>query len=54
VYLELKKKYQELYFLSENYEIDFFIPKENTYIQAVYELNLENLEREVKYLSKQN
>jgi hypothetical protein len=49
----LKKKYSEIYFLNKNYEIDFFIPSEKRYIQVVYELNFENLERETKYLLKQ-
>jgi len=54
VYLELRKKYSEIYFLNKNYEIDFFIPSENKYIQVVYELNFENLERETKNLLKQD
>lgn len=54
IYLFLKKKYWEIYFLNKNYEIDFFIPKENIYIQVVYNLNYENLERETKNLLKQN
>lgn len=53
VYLELVKKYKEIFFLSKNYEIDFYIPSENKFIQVVYSLNFENLDREVKYLSKQ-
>ena len=54
VFLELKKKYVEIFFLNKNYEIDFFIPDKQEYIQVVYNLNHENLERETKYLSKQN
>lgn len=54
VYLELKKKYSEIFFLHKNYEIDFYIPIDNKYIQVVYNLNYENLERETKNLAKQN
>jgi len=53
VFLELRKKYSEIYFLSNSYEIDFYIPSENKFIQVVYNLNYENLERETKNLLKQ-
>ncbi len=53
VYLELKKKYSEVFFLHKIYEIDFYIPWENKYIQVVYNLNYENVERETKNLIKQ-
>lgn len=53
VFWELKKVYSEIYFLSKNYEIDFFIPSENKYIQVVYSLDFENLDREIKNLLKQ-
>lgn len=53
VYLELSKKYSEVFFLNKTYEIDFYIPLEEKYIQVVYFLNYENLERETKYLAKQ-
>jgi predicted AAA+ superfamily ATPase len=54
VYLALKKQYWEIYFLTKNYEIDFYIPSKNKYIQVVYNLNYENLERETKNLLKQD
>jgi len=53
VFFELRKKYSEIYFLNKNYEIDFFIPLENKFIQVVYNLNYENVERETKKLFKQ-
>lgn len=53
VYLELKRKYEEIFFLSKNYEIDFFIPSQSLYIQVVYILNYENIERETKFLANQ-
>jgi len=54
VYLTLRKKYKELFFMKKNYEIDFFVPKKNLYIQVVYQLDYENIERETKNLLKQN
>jgi len=54
VYIELKKRYSEIFFLNKNYEIDFYIPAENKYIQVVYDLNYENIERETKNLLKQD
>jgi hypothetical protein len=54
IFLELRKKYNEIYFLNKNYEIDFYIPVENKFIQIVYNLNYENLERETKNLLKQD
>lgn len=53
VYIKLLRKYKDVYFLSKNYEIDFFIPENDLYIQVVYELNYENFEREIKNLKKQ-
>ena len=53
VFFELRKRYSEIYFLHKNYEIDFFLPSENTYIQVVYQLTFDNLERETKHLWKQ-
>ena len=54
VYLELKKKYPEIFFLNKTYEIDFYIPWGNKYIQVVYSLNFQNIERETKNLAKQD
>ncbi len=47
VFVFLKSKYKNIFFLRKNKEIDFFIEKENIYIQVVYELNLENYKREL-------
>jgi hypothetical protein len=38
--------------LNKNYEIDFYIPEKKSYIQVIYELNFDNLERETKNLLK--
>lgn len=54
IYKILKEKFSEIFFLKKNYEIDFYIPKINTYIQVVYTLNDENIERETKTLLKQS
>ena len=54
VFWELRKNYSEIYFLKKTYEIDFYIPSKNKYIQVVYNLNFENLKRETKNLLKQN
>ena len=53
VFFELRKIYSEIYFLNKNYEIDFFLPSENKFIQVVYNLTFDNLERETKKLLKQ-
>jgi predicted AAA+ superfamily ATPase len=54
IFLELRKTHSKIYFLNRKYEIDFFIPNENKYIQVVYTLTFENLERETKNLLKQD
>lgn len=53
VFLELKRKYNNIYFKLAKTEIDFFIPKKNLNIQVCYELNEDNFEREIKPLLKQ-
>lgn len=52
VYIELIKKNYEIFFLNKTYEIDFYLPYYNTYIQVVYNLNQENIERETQNLLK--
>lgn len=54
VYLQLKRKYHGIYFLSKNYEIDFYIPDQDLYIQVVYKLDYENTTRETKNLLNQS
>ena len=48
VFLELKKKYEKIYFKKKTNEIDFFIEDINTNIQVCYNLNFKNLQREIK------
>lgn len=52
VFIELKKKYENVFFKKNGSEIDFFIEKENLNIQVCYELWFDNLEREIKPLLK--
>ncbi len=54
VFWELKKRFSDIYFLSRNYEIDFFVPEKNIFIQVVYNLNQDNYKRELQNLSKQD
>lgn len=53
IYLNLKKKYNKIYYKEDKYEIDFYVEDIDTNIQVCYELNSENIEREVKTLLKQ-
>ncbi len=53
IFIELLKRNHDIYFLRKNYEIDFYIPDKNIYIQVVYDLNSENSERELSNLAKQ-
>ena len=51
VYLQLRKKYQHIYYYKtcQGYEIDFFLPKENIFIQVSQHLDTkETQEREVR------
>ena len=48
IFLELKKKFNKVYFKKNGSEIDFFIEEKNLNIQVCYELNIDNLERETK------
>ena len=54
VFIELKKKYEKIFFKKNWNEIDFYIEEENLNIQVCYELNIENLKREIKPFKKQN
>jgi predicted AAA+ superfamily ATPase len=54
VLLELLKKYDKVYFKKNWKEIDFYIEEKNLNIQVCYELNIENLDREIKPLLKQD
>lgn len=48
IFLELKKKYEKVFYKKNGSEIDFFIEEGKINIQVCYELNLSNLEREIK------
>ena len=54
IFLDLKRKYNDIYFKLSKKEIDFFIPEKKLNIQVCYELNEENFERETKTLLKQD
>jgi predicted AAA+ superfamily ATPase len=47
VYLNLKKKYNKIFYKEDKNEIDFYIPEKNLNIQVCYNLNSENIEREI-------
>ncbi|MDQ7009800.1 MAG: DUF4143 domain-containing protein, partial [Candidatus Gracilibacteria bacterium] len=48
IFIELKKKYDKIYYKKNGSEIDFFIEEKKINIQVCYELNLSNLQREIK------
>ncbi len=52
VYLTLRSTQQALYYYktAEDYEVDFFLPKENTFLQVAFELSDAVREREVRAL----
>jgi len=52
VFWELKKKFDKVYYKKNGLEIDFFVEEENLNIQVCYELNKQNLDREIKPFSK--
>ncbi len=55
IYSELNRKFEEvIYKKNAEYEIDFIIRQKNLAIQVCYELNSENIEREIKWLEKNN
>lgn len=51
VFIELIKKYEKVYFKKNWGEIDFYIPEIETNIQVCYELNSDNLKREISVFS---
>lgn len=53
IYLNLKKKYKKVFYKENWMEIDFYIQDNDTNIQVCYELNKENIDREIKPLLKQ-
>lgn len=53
VYLQLRRKYQDIYYYktAQDYEVDFFLPKENILIQATHNFdNQETRDREIRAL----
>ena len=52
IFWELKKKFDKVYYKKNGLEIDFFVEEENLNIQVCYELNKQNLDREIKPFSK--
>ncbi len=53
IFLELLRRYKQVFFKKNWWEIDFFIPEIETNIQVCYELNDENYERETKIFKKE-
>jgi predicted AAA+ superfamily ATPase len=54
IFIELKKKYEKIFYKKNWNEIDFYIEEIDLNIQVCYELNLSNLEREIKPFLKNN
>lgn len=54
IFIELIKKYEKVYFKKNNWEIDFYIPEIETNIQVCYELNNDNLKREISVFDSNN
>ncbi len=53
VYVELRRRKYEVYFLKRNIEVDFFVPDENLLIQVSYSIDdPETKKREVRSLQK--
>jgi hypothetical protein len=53
VYLHLRRRYQDIYYYktAQNYEVDFFLPKENIFVQSSYDFDvLDVRERELRAL----
>jgi len=48
IFIELKKKFEKIFFKKNWSEIDFFIEEKNINIQVCYELDSENIDREIK------
>jgi hypothetical protein len=54
VYLHLRRKYQDIYYYKtvQDYEVDFFLPKENTFIQVSQHFDVpETQERELRAIA---
>lgn len=54
VFLELLKKYDKVYFKKNGSDIDFYIPEIKTNIQACYDLNNDNYQRETSVFVDNN
>ncbi len=54
VFLELLKKYKQVFFKRNWTEIDFFVPEIQTNFQVCYQLNDDNHKREIKHFEKTN
>jgi len=53
VFIELKRRYQEIYYYKRNYETDFYIPEKDLLIQVSYDISdIETEKRELKSLKK--
>jgi len=53
VYVELRRRKYEVYFLKRNIEVDFFVPDENLLIQVSYSIDdPDTKKREVRSLQK--
>ena len=53
VFLHLKRKYEEIYYLKEKQEVDFFVPQSGTIINVSYDIsNLNTLNRELNALKE--
>lgn len=54
VYLKLRQKQKNLYYYktTDNYEVDFYSPNENLFIQVSYYLDKINIDRETRALTK--
>jgi len=52
IFLELKKKYEKVFFKKNWLEIDFYIEENDLNVQACYELDNSNLKREINPLKK--
>lgn len=53
VFVELKRRFDEVYYYKRNFETDFYIPKEDLLIQVSYDMtDIETEQRELKALQK--
>lgn len=54
VYLHLRRRHQAIYYYKtgQNYEVDFFLPKENVFVQSCYDFDVSEVrERELRALA---